>query len=164
MTAKDWGFAASLLVNVMCIAFIATTLFRGPQGTMIAAPAGAPFDRLGAIEDLPSEERAMVRGMIREAIPDLRRQRRDSRSAFFDMQDAISGEPFDPDAVRAAADRLAAARQAQWRAAADVYVDVLAAMSDEARASVIESREESARELRQQRQNRFSPATPDESP
>lgn len=164
MTAKDWGFAASLLVNVICITFIATTLFRGSQGAMIAAPAGAPFDRLGAIEDLPSEERAMVRGMIRDAIPDLRRKRRDSRNAFLDMQDTISGEPFDPDAVRAAADRLAAARQAQWRAATDVYVDVLAAMSDEARASVIESRAGLAREVRQQRQNRFSPLAPEESP
>ena len=155
MTIKDWTLAGSFLINVMLLAFIATNLYRAPIEPSQAG-FSAPFDRLEAVEDLPPEERDMVRQIIREAIPDLRRQRARARAAFFDLQDAISADPFDPEAVTEAANRLSDARQAQWRSASEVYVEVLSSMSDEARASVIQSREASAQEMRERRQNRLS--------
>jgi hypothetical protein len=151
----------SLLLNLALSCFFITEVVRSHR-----FPATAPVQRdlpaLGIFRTLPSEERRAVRKVIRPHLGALRQSGKSVRTAAEAYDERLRHEPFDQEAVKAAAARLAAARQERLLLAQTIYAEALGAISPASRQRLLEARQlrnsKSTQETSDLRQQRLRPA------
>ena len=124
---------ASLAINLAVVGLVAGAFLRG--GPDRPGGPGAESYARPYMSALPKEQRReMFRGVREDArgkVPD----RRARRALYGDVLTALRAEPFDPAALKAAAQRQAEAGVTLLQATQTAWIDVVAGMSAEERAA-----------------------------
>lgn len=126
------ALAVSVALNLLVIGLVAGAMLRdgGPRGRMAGDPAFGPFT-----EALAPEDRAALRQEFVQRIPEMRDMRRQMRTDFAALLEALRAEPFDAGAVRGLIEAQSARMAGRLQVGQELLVARIEAMTPEARAA-----------------------------
>lgn len=147
---------ASLAVNLFLVGLVGGQFFAEPEETR-PRTRGYSLNPRVAMEALPENRHEAIRAYWEEARKGMREQWRGLGALRREIDAAVRATPFDPEALRAAQAREAAARAALRSRYNDRIADFLATLTDEERAAMADvalARMEAQAEFRRERRRR----------
>lgn len=125
------ALAVSVALNLLIVGLVAGAVLRdgGPRGRMLGDLEFGPFT-----EALTPEDRAALRQEFVRQMPDMRDMRRQMRTDFAALLDALRAEPFDAAAVRGLIEAQSQRMTGRLAVGQDLLVARIGAMTPEARA------------------------------
>jgi uncharacterized membrane protein len=147
--AKRWNWlkialVASVALNLLIGAAIATRYARGPGGERFAMANTVQLVPRQFLVELPRERRREITQVLNRNRKELRAERDVARGLTLKIADALSAEPYSPDAVKAAVAEFVAQGAKLSSRGGDAAMEILGMLTPDERRQLADAMRERA--------------------
>jgi Spy/CpxP family protein refolding chaperone len=149
IASRRWNWlkialVASLALNVLIGAAIATRYARGPDGGRFAMPGNAQLVPRAFLSELTRERRREITQVLNRYRRELRGERDAARGLTLKIADALSAEPYSPEAVKVAVAEFSAQGAKLSSGGGDAALEILGMLTPDERKQLANAMRERA--------------------